>query len=75
MPILPQCNYSSMKQELNRFLRQPFQKDGFEATNYDLSTDQLGTQLDPPAHWNPDYPAIDELPATLIIPIQDQFAN
>lgn len=36
--------------------------------------------VDPPAHWNPDYPAIDELPATfavrplVIIPIQDQVA-
>ncbi len=37
---------------------------GFEATNYTLQTDQLGTQLDPPAHWAPEYPAIDELPAT-----------
>jgi hypothetical protein len=34
-------------------------KDGFEATRYALATDQLGTQLDPPAHWNPDYPSID----------------
>src|SRR4028119_224456 len=34
--------------------------DGFEATHYDLPTDQLGTQLDPPAHGNPDYPAIDD---------------
>ncbi|HEY9643147.1 MAG TPA: cyclase family protein [Coleofasciculaceae cyanobacterium] len=55
--------------------------DGFEATHYDLYTDQLGTQLDPPAHWNPDYPAIDELPATfavrplVVIPIQDQVAQ
>jgi kynurenine formamidase len=38
--------------------------DGFEATHYDLSTDQLGTQLDPPAHWAPEYPSIDELPAS-----------
>jgi kynurenine formamidase len=38
--------------------------DGFEATHYDLATDQLGTQLDPPAHWAPEYPAIDELPPT-----------
>jgi len=38
--------------------------DGFEATRYELSTDQLGTQLDPPAHWAPEFPAIDELPAT-----------
>jgi len=40
---------------------------GFEATHYDLATDQLGTQLDPPAHWAPEYPAIDELPATYTI--------
>ena len=25
--------------------------DGFEATSYLLSTDQFGTQFDPPAHW------------------------
>jgi len=42
-------------------------KDGFEATRYILATDQLGTQLDPPAHWNPDYPAIDELPPTFAV--------
>lgn len=41
-----------------------YAKDGFEATAYQLSTDQFGTQLDPPAHWAPEYPAIDELPAT-----------
>jgi len=41
-----------------------YSKDGFEATHYDLSTDQLGTQLDPPAHWAPEYPSIDELPAS-----------
>jgi kynurenine formamidase len=58
-----------------------YQKDGFEATHYDLSTDQLGTQLDPPAHWNPYFPAIDELPATytirplVMIPIQDKAAK
>src|SRR3954449_1748584 len=42
-------------------------KDGFWATQYDLSTDQLGTQLDPPAHWAPRYPSIDELPATYAV--------
>jgi kynurenine formamidase len=58
-----------------------YEKDGFEATHYELSTDQLGTQLDPPAHWNPSYPAIDELPATyavrplVVIPIQDKAAK
>lgn len=44
-----------------------YEKDGFEATHYDLATDQLGTQLDPPAHWAPEYPAIDELPATFAV--------
>src|SRR6476659_9288404 len=45
-----------------------FAADGFEATHYDISTDQFGTQLDPPAHWAPEYPAIDELPATFAAP-------
>jgi kynurenine formamidase len=56
-------------------------KDGFEATHYNLSTDQLGTQLDPPAHWAPEYPSIDELPPTyavrplVVIPIVRQVAR
>ena len=44
-----------------------FAKSGFEATRYELATDQFGTQLDPPAHWAPEYPAIDELPATYAV--------
>jgi kynurenine formamidase len=58
-----------------------YEKDGFEATHYDLPTDQFGTQLDPPAHWAPEYPAIDELPATYavrplaVISIVDQVAK
>ena len=44
-----------------------YAKDGFEATAYRLSTDQFGTQLDPPAHWAPEYPAIDELPPTYAV--------
>jgi kynurenine formamidase len=44
-----------------------YQKHGFEATEYNLKTDQLGTQLDPPAHWAPEYSALDELPATYAI--------
>jgi len=44
-----------------------YAKDGFEATAYQLPTDQFGTQLDPPAHWAPEYPAIDELPATYAV--------
>jgi kynurenine formamidase len=44
-----------------------YEKDGFEATRYALATDQFGTQLDPPAHWAPEYPAIDELPPTFAL--------
>ena len=44
-----------------------YDKDGFEATSYTLATDQLGTQLDTPAHWDPNYPAIDELPPTYAV--------
>src|SRR3954452_19560491 len=44
-----------------------YAKDGFEATAYRLSTDQFGTQLDPPAHWAPEYAGIDELPATYAV--------
>jgi kynurenine formamidase len=58
-----------------------YAKDGFEATQYNLSTDQFGTQLDPPAHWAPEYPTIDELPATyavrplVVISIVDQLVK
>jgi kynurenine formamidase len=58
-----------------------YEKHGFEASNYVLPTDQLGTQLDPPAHWAPEYPSIDELPATytlrplVVINIEDKVAK
>lgn len=58
-----------------------YAQDGFEATRYELSSDQFGTQLDPPAHWAPEYPAIDELPATYalrplaVISIVEQVAG
>jgi kynurenine formamidase len=44
-----------------------YAESGFEATAYMLQTDQLGTQLDPPAHWAPEFAAIDELPPTFAI--------
>jgi kynurenine formamidase len=58
-----------------------YEKDGFAATAYRLSTDQYGTQLDPPAHWAPEYPSIDELPPTfavrplVVISIMDSLAR
>src|SRR5688572_8591854 len=68
---------------LNPSTAKPYEyaKDGFEATAYNLTTDQLGTQLDAPAHWAPEYPALDELPATyairplVVISIVDQVAK
>ncbi|KAK3284929.1 hypothetical protein CYMTET_7456 [Cymbomonas tetramitiformis] len=38
---------------------------GFVTTAYDLTTDQLGTQLDPPAHWNELGATISDLPPTV----------
>jgi kynurenine formamidase len=58
-----------------------YEQHGVAATSYVLLTDQLGTQLDPPAHWAPEYPAIDELPPTyairplVVIPMQDKVAE
>jgi kynurenine formamidase len=69
VPVWAGFGPSAFGPALNPKTGQPytFAKDGFEATRYTLATDQLGTQLDPPAHWNPDYPAIDELPATYAV--------
>jgi kynurenine formamidase len=65
-PVWKGFGPSDFNPTLNPDTGQPYTyaKDGFEATQYTLSTDQLGTQLDPPAHWDPDYPSIDELPTT-----------
>ena len=40
---------------------------GFIATAYQLSTDQYGTQLDPPAHWDEYGATISDLPPTYAI--------
>ncbi len=44
-----------------------YEDHGFVATAYTLATDQYGTQLDPPAHWNPLGATISDLPATYAI--------
>jgi kynurenine formamidase len=83
IPVWAGFGPSTFESTVNPKTSKPYsyKEDGFEATHYNLSTDQLGTQLDPPAHWNPDYPAIDELPATyairplVVIPIQDKVAK
>ena len=83
IPVWKGFDNSTFGPALNPETGKPYRyaKDGFEATRYNLSTDQFGTQLDPPAHWAPEYPAIDELPATyairplVVISIVEQVAK
>jgi kynurenine formamidase len=69
IPVWKGFGPSVFSPSLNPETGQPYTygNDGFEATSYRLSTDQFGTQLDPPAHWAPEYAAIDELPATFAV--------
>lgn len=58
-----------------------YEDHGFIATAYDLPTDQYGTQLDPPAHWDDLGATISDLPATFairplaVIDISDKVAE
>eukprot|EP00756_Hemistasia_phaeocysticola_P048898 Hpha_TRINITY_DN23316_c0_g1::TRINITY_DN23316_c0_g1_i1::g.96875::m.96875 len=58
-----------------------YAKQGFVSTQYSLSTDQLGTQLDPPSHWNEYGATMSDLPASftlrplVIINIQDKVKD
>jgi kynurenine formamidase len=69
MPVWKGFGPSTFSPTVDPATKQPYTyaKDGFEATHYDISTDQFGTQLDPPAHWAPEYAGIDELPATFAV--------
>jgi kynurenine formamidase len=69
MPVWKGFGPAKFSATLNPDTGQPYTyaKDGFEATHYDIATDQFGTQLDPPAHWAPEYPGIDELPPTYAV--------
>ena len=44
-----------------------YEQHGFIATAYEIPTDQYGTQLDPPAHWDEYGATISDLPATYAI--------
>jgi kynurenine formamidase len=44
-----------------------YEKHGFVASAYDLPTDQYGTQLDPPSHWDPMGATISDLPPTFAV--------
>ncbi len=54
---------------------------GFVATAYEIPTDQYGTQLDPPAHWDKRGATISDIPATyavrplVVIDIHDKVAE
>jgi kynurenine formamidase len=69
MPVWKGFGPATFKPSVDPFTGIPYTyaKDGFEATAYSIATDQFGTQLDPPAHWAPEYPGIDELPATYAV--------
>ena len=44
-----------------------YDKHGFVATAYEIPTDQYGTQLDPPAHWDKLGATISDIPATYAV--------
>lgn len=44
-----------------------YEKHGFVATAYTLTTDQYGTQLDPPAHWDQLGATISDIPASFTL--------
>src|SRR3954447_11707278 len=69
MPVWKGFGPATFGPTLNPDTGQPYTyaNDGFEATRYTIATDQFGTQLDPPAHWAPEYPGIDELPPTYAV--------
>jgi kynurenine formamidase len=58
-----------------------YDKHGFVATAYELPTDQYGTQLDPPAHWDKLGATISDIPATyairplVVVNIADKVAD
>ena len=63
--------------------QQPFtyEKNGFVASAFALMTDQMGTQLDPPAHWNEYGATISDVPPTValrplaVIDLSDEVAR
>jgi len=68
-PVWSGFGPAQFKPTVNPATGQPYTyaADGFEATSYLLSTDQFGTQFDPPAHWAPEQAAIDEVPASYAV--------
>ncbi|KAJ1894219.1 hypothetical protein LPJ66_005315 [Kickxella alabastrina] len=69
MPIWRGFGNITFSPSVSKFTGEAFayDKDGFVATAYKLTTDQMGTQLDAPAHFNPYFAASDEIPATFAL--------
>ncbi|KAI9479101.1 hypothetical protein LPJ78_004767 [Coemansia sp. RSA 989] len=83
MPIWRGFGNITFSQAVNKLTGKPFtyEKDLFVANAYQLTTDQMGTQLDAPAHFNPYFAAADEIPATfalrklVVIDVSDKVAQ
>ncbi|KAJ2356413.1 hypothetical protein GGF43_002089, partial [Coemansia sp. RSA 2618] len=83
MPIWRGFGNITFSQAVNKLTGKPFAyaEDGFVANAYQLTTDQMGTQLDAPAHFNPYFAAADEIPATfalrklVVIDVSDKVAQ
>ncbi|KAI8320496.1 cyclase family protein [Martensiomyces pterosporus] len=69
MPIWREFGNITFSQAVHKDTGEPFtyEKDLFVANAYKLTTDQMGTQLDAPAHFNPYYAAADEIPPTFAL--------
>ena len=63
-PALAGANIPDYIQPQQKYV---YSEHGFIATAYELPTDQYGTQLDPPAHWDEYGATISDLPATYTI--------
>ena len=69
MPLWPGFDQPASSGSVLKGTDTPFEymPDGFIATSVHLPTDQLGTQLDPPAHWNEYGATISDLPPTVAL--------
>ncbi|KAJ2547985.1 hypothetical protein EV175_005008 [Coemansia sp. RSA 1933] len=69
MPIWRGFGNITFSQAINRFTGKPFSyaDDGFVASAYSLTTDQMGTQLDAPVHFNAYGAASDDIPPTFAL--------
>lgn len=89
-PVWPGFGHAAFKgavagQDLGDYAKKgdefTYEKHGFIATAYELTTDQYGTQLDPPAHWDPLGATISDLPASftlrplVVVDIHDKVAQ